>query len=443
MRGCRSVQRHGVSAHDPCGSRNAAQHGGFPGRSGVEFTQQFSYCGCILKPSATITRYCGMAHKPRQKRRQTKSRKGRPAAKRTARKQTIAANLDVPFNEVLANNKNQDQFWDALIRSTRAEPRPVRSIPGLSGVVHELVALGVDDKSKRLIVVSPYADAKTTAMMQSDIQGTLEGTKVIAVRPLALDLSHIVRGVVTVLGRTEFFATELEGVSDRSSLVQHALHKALNPQVMEIHRALKAARVDLRAQLLSLIEQFMMIEWRLPSSDNRGFGLSFDGLRTYDAMKEDKKYGVCPIPLYGFSSDEIEGILTNPSPDDVYELLRDHGIMQYFFPPMDQLVLGGIDSGRARLATLREFVGLSDRIGHPVSPGEIVSSVANVKKLEEMLEALVDAGMLRQIDLDYDLSPNGLAARMKVRFAPRESLLMKLSNWLTAANIAKGFISGS
>lgn len=73
----------------------------------------------------------------------------------------------------------QVAFWDSFLKAVEVEPRDVQNIIGASGLDHEILALGVDDKAKRIVIVSKEHDSKAAAMMQMDIQTAHPGVHVL------------------------------------------------------------------------------------------------------------------------------------------------------------------------------------------------------------------------------------------------------------------------
>jgi hypothetical protein len=65
----------------------------------------------------------------------------------------------------LPTEKNTKGFWDVFGRALRAEPRDNLTIRGLSGLDHIVEAIFVDDKSKRVIIVSAEPDPRTEVLL--------------------------------------------------------------------------------------------------------------------------------------------------------------------------------------------------------------------------------------------------------------------------------------
>src|SRR5688572_7077149 len=104
---------------------------------------------------------------------------------------------------------NEYRFWDNVLKAVDASPRPATSIRGASGINHPVIALGVDEDRRRLILISGEHDARTAAMAQTDVQSVLPNMQVLIARPIAVDLSGLARTVIRMLGRSSFSPDEI------------------------------------------------------------------------------------------------------------------------------------------------------------------------------------------------------------------------------------------
>lgn len=103
--------------------------------------------------------------------------------------------------------------WDSLLAALRVEPREGKAIIGASGIEHQVLGIGVDDKTRRLTVISAEHDARASALVQADVQATVPDAKVLVIRPVAIDLNAISRSVLRSFGTTNF---SLDTFMDRS-----------------------------------------------------------------------------------------------------------------------------------------------------------------------------------------------------------------------------------
>src|ERR1700740_108337 len=102
---------------------------------------------------------------------------------------------DVPGKELLAE-KNSKEFWGVFGRALRAEQRDYTTIRGSSGLNHDVEAIFVDDKSKRVIIVSAEPNPRIAALMRVDVQAVFADTRVLVARPIAFDIAAFARHVV-------------------------------------------------------------------------------------------------------------------------------------------------------------------------------------------------------------------------------------------------------
>jgi len=104
----------------------------------------------------------------------------------------------------MANETDLSRFWRNVLRAAEAEPKDATVIKGASGIEHSIVAVGLDESRRRLLVVSGEHDAHSAAMAQIDIQSALNNFQVLVARPIAVDLSVLAKGMVEMTGRTTF-----------------------------------------------------------------------------------------------------------------------------------------------------------------------------------------------------------------------------------------------
>lgn len=121
-------------------------------------------------------------------------------------------------------------FWDNFLRAVETEPRPAPHIVGASGIDHSLLALGVDDARKRLVLISADHDARASAMMQTDVQSTLPGIHVVVARPIAIGLPIIAQRIIEMAG-TSKISMSLFGNSGTQEDMK-AYHELLLPRIL-------------------------------------------------------------------------------------------------------------------------------------------------------------------------------------------------------------------
>jgi hypothetical protein len=140
---------------------------------------------------------------------------------------------------------------------------------------------------------------------------------------------------------------------------------------------------------------------------------------------QDIAVGICPLPLYEFTSAELECLRLGSDTDRILATLVHRGIAQFFDPPIDQLVLGLVDREIHNPLDISSVIASAPTAGHPVAAPEIVDAKTS---LSEILEALSDKKLISEGEVSFELTPAGRSLRSTVRFKPRESVLSKLLN---------------
>jgi hypothetical protein len=330
-------------------------------------------------------------------------------------------------------------FWDNFLRAVETEPRPTPRIYGASGIQHSVLALGVDDARKRLVIISGDHDARASAMMQTDIQSTLPGTHVVVARPIAVGLPIIAQRIIEFAGMSKISAAQLgawnqgdeTGNTFLASLLQHITSAVP-------HRAFEVVPLDILSQILYIIRQLTYVDIKMVATEAGERTLDYIDLATLatqDLMTSDREVGVCPLPLYTFK-DADWGMFESHSRDDLAIHLKSLGIFQYFFPAPDQAVLGLIDRANLPRDALGRTVEQFRDIGHPVGEPELVRS----RGILEIIDELQDKGLVVEGKADFTLTEAGNKVRATVAFKPRESALSKLINQLRlSVNISNYF----
>lgn len=108
------------------------------------------------------------------------------------------------------DDRLSSEIWKPVLRAVNAAPQDVQAVRGLSGLEHPCIALGVDEKERRLVVVSAEADARSAALAQADIQAALPDIRVVVARPVAFDMAQLAEGMSAVFGAPEFGPEQLK-----------------------------------------------------------------------------------------------------------------------------------------------------------------------------------------------------------------------------------------
>lgn len=83
--------------------------------------------------------------------------------------------------------------WRTFSFALGAEPRDHLTIRGASGLDHPVQSLSLDEKSRRLIIVSAEPNPRIGALMQVEVQATMPETHVLVARPVVFDLGVLAR----------------------------------------------------------------------------------------------------------------------------------------------------------------------------------------------------------------------------------------------------------
>ena len=326
------------------------------------------------------------------------------------------------------HTKAQKYFWTNLLKAAEAEPKDANNIRGASGIQYPAVAIGVDEGRRRVLIVSGEHDARTAAMAQVDIQAALENMHVLVARPIALDFTLLAKTAVGLLGRTTVSSEDLVKLSkpeEIGAFASESLKTILAPleYVGDIP-------MNVLAQWMYAIQQLGLINFSMSSEASTGgtqqkFVIDLRQLAEIDPLERDNHYGICPVPLYQFQAAEVETLNSGANLDDVREVLRQHHLIQYFFPAPDQLALGLVDLGARSPKTLLDQLLLSPEMGHPFSDTELIE---NQNSLPAVIEALQERDLVIEGELGLEVGPGGRQVRALLKFKPREGLLSKIIN---------------
>jgi hypothetical protein len=312
-------------------------------------------------------------------------------------------------------------FWHNILKAAEAEPRSAVSIRGASGIQHLVVAVGVDEHRRRLVVISGEHDARTSAMAQVDIQTALQDLQVVVARPVALDFSGFAKVLATILGRDTFSTEELKGLGQDSETLSDRVKGAIEPTLEPLEKVSKIP-MNVLAQWMYSLQQLAYINFTL-EGEGPGHGkaaISLRRLAELDPVERDSYYGVCAVPLYNLKAEDVEVLNGNPNLDDVREMLKRYDLLQYFFPAPDQLALGLVDRRPTSRISLLDEVLVTPDIGHPYGQMELLSSETPVA---DLVDALQERGLLVEGELGLEVGPEGRHIRTSLRFKPREGLI--------------------
>jgi hypothetical protein len=296
-----------------------------------------------------------------------------------------------------------------------------------------VIAAGVDDERKRLLVISAETDARGAALAQADIQSATPEYRVVVARPVIVDLPGLAQQISTFVGRSSFAAADLKDLSatpgDQQDM-QRAMQEAMKPLLERLtpmfgqwfSNAQGVGSIGFRHGLIQTIQQLTATDWlNLEASPEIELG----PLSKLSPIQQDQALGTCPIPLYAFSGDEMEVIQRETDEDSIGEVFRRHGVLQYFFPAADQVALGMVDRANLSGVGVAERLQSAPALGHPFGSLELVPAQT---RFVELVDALKDRGLVVEAEFRLEVTPEGQTLRQEVIAKPREALIFKVLN---------------
>jgi len=340
-----------------------------------------------------------------------------------------SAALDTPGSDSLRIRR---ALWATFSRALDTELRSDTVIRGSSGLEHTVEAIAVDDRHKRVIVVSAEPNPRMAAMMQVDIQATMPDSRVLVARPVAVDLPNVLRRVAQPLGLSEIDIAKarawLQRQKDKSTEEENpiaglGLEEALSGTLT------MANTVPLMPQLLGLLTQAEQLPWReigeIFGETTASGSLDLSALLATDSLSADLRAGVCPIPLYEFEASDLDMFVRGDDLEAVRARLKSLEIYQYFYPSRDQLALGLVDQGLRAGADVATVGERAPDLGHPFGEAELVDRSGD---FVSALAALKEAGYVAEGEFGLEMSQTGSTVRSSIKVRPREGLLTKLLN---------------
>lgn len=332
------------------------------------------------------------------------------------------------------------QFWDTFLRAMETVPRDISNVRGASGFVHPILAVGIDESRKRTLIVSGDPDARTAALAQADIQAVAPSTKIVMARPVAINLQSVALSVISQIGTARLPLSRLQALNSEDpkekSNVQEFIQALLNDTIEKMSRPFKYVELNTLSFVKELVQQFSLVKLEgFQNADNPQLPdlklaptVILEQLVSFDPVAIDRSCGVCAIPLYELEDDDFNAFAKG-NEDRARSCLANHHVLQYFFPPADQIALAVADRSLVSTAdSLYEYVKTAPEIGHPLAPNELVDPHA---RITELVDALRDRGLLVEGSSAIEVSPAGQVVRAEVKFRPREGLMEKLSRVLS------------
>ncbi len=315
------------------------------------------------------------------------------------------------LQESPAKTKRRKNFWRNFITTLGTTPIEKAQIIGASGFEHPIIAAGIDAQRNRLVIISADNSPRLIAMAHSDIQAAVHPLQVVTAHPIRINIKK------PALEKTDLSSTKEK--SDKISDNLTRTSELIEP--VNIMSVLQKGWLAFQTGLYQIL---------LTQSDTEQAKQAFEELKpeleAQDFESIDQKLGICPIPLYEFSPQEIELICSDTAKtEEITILLHRLNIIQYFFPAPDQLALGIIARTSPTKQQLNEILTTPPKLGHPYGHTEILDKEVSITTV---LDALQERNYIVSGKLIYETTPQGEAIRKEVCFTAKESLVSKIIN---------------
>lgn len=331
-------------------------------------------------------------------------------------------------------------IWETFFKALSVEYRPHTEIAGDSGIMHQVEAIGVDDKTNRVVIVAAEHNPRSAALLRVDVQAMMPKAKILVARPLAIDIAYTSRSLFTTKsgGIDLNKVIELGTILGSGNSAQTMLDTAYGPTLKKLISEMGRSKLPLKSHILSVIEQIAYINWE--KIKNEGFSdavsIAYEVIRQFnqiDNLAEDRMSGICPVPIYELTEDDWELFASGKNVDEVRERLKALNIYQYFFPPADTVALGLIDRDIGLEEQIQRGFEFADQGGHIVTQNELIP---DAKDLPELLEGLKSGGYIAEAEYSLETTEEGRTARQTIKVRPRESFVSRIVNRI---NISASF----
>lgn len=319
----------------------------------------------------------------------------------------------------------KQEFWKTFLAAVETDPRPATAIRGSSGIEHPVIAVGVDDNRRRVVIISGEHDARSAAVAQVDIQRAFSDVSVLVARPIVVSLGPIAALVGESLGSFELDITKAKGDGEGGNALA-SIFESKGERLKELLRNIDAAEVNWIAQWMQLIQQISMVEVRTEQTPS---GLSskviFAKLAMLDPTELDRQLGVCPVPIYELDPGETEVLQRGTDVEAARSVLLKRDLLQYFFPAPDHLALGLVDRGVSSGSVVLDQLTTAVEVGHPLGEPEFTSPAT---KLADLIDELRARNLVVEGEVGFEITASAESIRSTVRFKPREGVVSKLAN---------------
>lgn len=323
----------------------------------------------------------------------------------------------------------ETNFWDGFFATLDCEVKKIKEIQGASGIRHEILSAGVDEKQKRIIIVQDEQDARILSMVQADVQAKIKNYNVLMVRPVSVNLSMAFSSAALLMGTYKLTQTDVESFSKKGEpdAVVEANKKKIEEVISLISpqiEIIQKTKPNLVSVFKEIVQQLSHLKFLGSIERNESYSIDFQELLNFNPVVFDTNLGICPIPLYDFSIAEAESFLKPGNIEENKLILQKHAIHQFFYPPADSLALGLVENENYTAKELIKHVARVPELGHPFGQNELT----DIKKMNQIVDALKEKGLIVEGEFSMGITEDGKEKRMLVKFSPRESIFKRLSN---------------
>jgi hypothetical protein len=189
-----------------------------------------------------------------------------------------------------------------------------------------------------------------------------------------------------------------------------------------------AERDIIEDAILQVINQMTRLNWSdIIKEDMAESVVSIDSLLSGLDSDTERQLGICMVPMYSVSADEVDNVKSSSSLDPARQLLERLGVWEYFFPDGESLALGLVDRGFDEPQKLEEAIVLAPKNGHLINERE------EVPKLDALLANLQAKGLVGEFEAKLKVDIGGQKVRATVKIKPQEALLVKLKQLASLA----------
>jgi hypothetical protein len=320
--------------------------------------------------------------------------------------------------------KMDASFWRPLLLGLGTRPTGTQMLRGATGIDHRVIDVGIDAERRRLVVLNDAPDPMVAAFIQSDLQQGYPEQKVIVTRTSLVDIDSSMREMVTKNGLSSLRLKDLMQMVQSKQISKENSEQFLGTFLQHLMGDPKVQSHSAGAFVLQLINQFTRLNWSSLAIDNLNESdVTLDTVLSSEGDKDiEDQLGICTMPVYMVTADQLENIKTSQTLDAARELLLQMGVWGYFFPDSAELTLGLVEHGFDTPQKLVDTITLAPKHGHLIAEKE------EVPELERVLGDLQARGLIVEGEMKVKVSAAGAKTRALVKFKPKESLFVKLKN---------------